>query len=181
MNASKFLVNRSLFHKSMKIGAVVQFAALKIFRYGSITNLSCGCHGSHCTFHHNLLSEFASYLLNQTWKPRTGDVCNDTTYAAWTVQVKSSFWIQWGFKTELEFSRWCMKKLVPSVIKAWNVVRLYSCHGSHFTFHHNCIMYFPSYLLTQTWLQKRWCLQYPSVPTVKDYTDIICNIINCSG
>ncbi len=42
------------FHKTMKFGTLVWFAA--------ITKTPCGCHGDHFTFRHNQIMYFVSYL-----------------------------------------------------------------------------------------------------------------------
>lgn len=43
----KFEVICSLFHKSMKLGTLVQFEALNIFRYGGIAKTPPGGRGGH--------------------------------------------------------------------------------------------------------------------------------------
>ena len=52
--------NRSLFHKSVKLGTLVQFGALNIFRYGAIAKTPPGGHGRHLNFRHYQLMYFAS-------------------------------------------------------------------------------------------------------------------------
>ncbi len=61
---AKFEVICSLFHKSMKLGTVVQVGALNIFRNGAIAKTPRGCHGDHFPFCHNQIMYFVSYLLN---------------------------------------------------------------------------------------------------------------------
>ncbi len=59
-----FVVICSLFHKSMKLGTIVQVRALNSFRNGAIAKTPRGCHGDHFTFRHNQIINVVSYLLN---------------------------------------------------------------------------------------------------------------------
>ena len=54
------------FHKSMKLGSLLQFGASDIVRHGAITKTPPGGHGGHFTICHYQIMYFASYLLNQT-------------------------------------------------------------------------------------------------------------------
>ena len=55
-----------LFHKSMKLGTLVQFEALNIVRYEAIAKTLPGGHGGHFNIRHYQIMYFASYFLNHT-------------------------------------------------------------------------------------------------------------------
>ena len=85
------------FHKSMKLGTLVQFGTLNIFRDGAIQKMPHGDHCGHFTFCHNWTICSASYLVDQKkWCPPHVLMMN-----WWIVQVKRWWgillvWQGWG-------------------------------------------------------------------------------------
>lgn len=91
----------------------------------------------------------------------------------------------WRMKYSSPDDMWLnLRWISDSFTEAWDVVQSgalnYCRHGAtakkpsggHFISCHNCIMYFTSHLLNQTWWQSKGEV-YPHVLMVKDYSDTI--------